>query len=99
MAKEIEVATTFVYDPASQLEWGLWQCAECKWSGGTTLHRSGCSRLGQESVGDGSGYNYIFGPKEVEGAKMWAETSGEDMRMPLGPLSLRLLRQRFPELL
>lgn len=85
----------FAYDAAHTLTYGYWTCAECEaefYGGGVALHNTGCSQAkSYESC------TYTFGPKEVQEAKDAALRNGrDDQPTPLGPLSLRVLKDQFP---
>lgn len=88
----------FAFDPSHALSTGYWthDCGAMFYGGGRAIHNTGCT------TADGyRGCTYHFGPEEVEDAKRWAADCGGDegYPMPLGPLTLSILREKFPELL
>jgi hypothetical protein len=94
------------YDPNWPHADVVWECTKCGSqfdSGGRPIHRSGCSQTGEFSGGMlysyGEGYRLIFGPSTVSAVKQWAGREGESKVMPHVPISLKILKQRFPELL
>lgn len=86
------------YDPEHGMKYGCWTCDECGasfYGGGKSLHVKDCpvGSQGYESC------NYHFGPKEVEVAKERAGSrEDESVRAPLGCVSVKILKEQFPEL-
>ena len=87
----------FSFDPAHTGSCGYWThdaCGVSFYGGGEAIHRPECP-----SANGYLGCTYNFGPRELQGAKDWAESHGsEDFPMPLGPLTLNIIREKFPEL-
>lgn len=88
----------FAYDHTRTLSYGSWECEKC----GTSFSGSGEAIHSKDCPARDKGYEpctYTFGPKEVEAAKIVAERRQDDnVTTSLGPLSLRVLKEHFPEL-
>ena len=87
----------FAYDRDHTMSYGYWshECGSSFYGVGEALHNRGCT------TADGyRGCTYHFGPKELDDAKHCAARNegNEDYPMPLGPLTLSILRIKFPHL-
>ena len=71
---------------------GRWSCPACGASFhgcGDPTHKKGCPDVS----GEYDNLTYNFTPAEVRKAKEIASRDGEDRQLPLGPVSVALLKQ------
>ena len=97
--RPFSVAMKLTYDPKHNVPYGYWTCDECNanfYGGGPALHSKDCPVRSQEY----ESCNYHFGPKEVEKAvECAAYNKDESARTPLGCISVKILKEKFPEII
>lgn len=91
---EIEMERKYRYDPSRLLPYPLYRCDTCGaevLSGGEDLHKRGCA----VAPWGFASFTMVFGPGQAEGAKR-VGVYGENT--PWYDLTLKILREKFPEL-
>lgn len=88
------------FDPKEESQFGHWRCVHCnhRFYGARlgSLHEDTCTMKDSWPVCE-----FVFGPKQVAEVKAVAQRKGDD-DAPLAryhPLTLRILREQFPQLL